>query len=409
VSRRPTSDEQGGATVEAVSAAGPATDPSVATAVLAAVGAARGVRVSLAVLALVSGAAALWMGQSLFLPIVIAVLLTLLLTPAVDFTDRIGVPRWLGAALVVVGLFAGLAGAATQLTGPAERWLNPRSPEWRKLEDRVRALKRPLEQLQEAQGRVAGIAETPGQPKVREVLVERRDMMATLGGAKPIVVGSVSTIVLLYFLLVSGDMFLRKLIRVLPRMTDKKTAVGIARTIQTEIGRYFFTIAMINLGLGLATTVLMLLLGMPSAIFWGALVAVLNFIPYAGPAVSLTLLTAGAFVSLDTWAHIMMVPLCFFVLVLIEGQLVQPVLVGRRLRLNVVVTFLAVLFWGWLWGLGGVAVAVPLLVVLKICADHIEAMSTIGEFVSRDEPARLLVREAATASPARPGGNLEHK
>jgi predicted PurR-regulated permease PerM len=384
-------------------------DTSIEAAVVAASSATRGVRASLAVLALVSGAAALSLGQSLFLPIVIAILLTLLLTPAVDFTDRIGLPRWLGSAVVVAGLFAGLLGAATQLTAPAERWLNPKSPEWRKLEERIRSIKRPLEQIQEAQGRVAGITEGPGQPKVREVLVERPSMMTTLGGAKPILVGSVSTVVLLYFLLASGDMFLRKLIRVLPRMTDKKTAVGIARTIQTEIGRYFFTIAMINLGLGLATATLMMLLGMPSAVFWGALVALLNFIPYAGPAVSLTLLTAGAFVSLDTWTQIMMVPLCFFVLVLIEGQLVQPVLVGRRLRLNVVVTFLAVLLWGWLWGLGGVAVAVPILVVLKICADHIDSMSTIGEFVSRDEPVKIVPRELVATGVVPQGGTVEHK
>jgi predicted PurR-regulated permease PerM len=123
---------------------------------------------------------------------------------------------------------------------------------------------------------------------------------------------------------------------------------------------------------------------MPSPVFWGALVAALNFVPYAGPGVSLVLLTAGAFVSLDGWATIAAVPLSFFVLVLIEGQLLQPILVGRRLRLNVVVTFLAVLLWGWLWGLGGVVVAIPVLVVLKICADHVASLSALGEFISRD-------------------------
>src|SRR5690606_34960695 len=138
----------------------------------------------------------------------------------------------------------------------------------------------------------------------------------------------------------SGDLFLRKLIRTLPRLTDKKKAVGIARTIQVEIGRYFMTIASINLGLGVATAALMALLGMPSAMFWGALVAVLNFIPYAGPGISLVLLTAGAFVSLDSWAMILSVPACFFALVLIEGQFLQPVLFARRLRMRGCFTYL---------------------------------------------------------------------
>lgn len=344
-----------------------------------------GMRLSLTILAIVAGAAALSAAQGLLFPIVLAILLALLLTPAVDLTDRLRLPRWLGALLVVAALIGALLAAATQLAAPAQRWLNPKSPEWRKLEFRIREVKKPLDTIKDAQERMADIAEDkPGKPKPKEVVVERRDLFKTLDDAKPLLVGALSTVVLLYFLLSSGDLFLRKLIRILPRLTDKKKAVGIARTIQVEIGRYFMTIASINLGLGVVTAGVMALLGMPSAVFWGALVAALNFIPYAGPGMSLVLLTAGAFVSLDSWPAILAVPISFFALVLVEGQFLQPILVGRRLRLNVVVTFLAVLAWGWLWGLAGVVVAIPILVVLKICADHVERMSALGEFLSHD-------------------------
>lgn len=344
-----------------------------------------GMRLSLTILAIVAGAAALSAAQGLLFPIVLAILLALLLTPAVDLTDRLRLPRWLGALLVVAALIGALLTAATQLAAPAQRWLNPKSPEWRKLEFRIREVKKPLETIKDAQERMADIAEDkPGKPKPKEVVVERRDLFKALDDAKPLLVGALSTVVLLYFLLSSGDLFLRKLIRILPRLTDKKKAVGIARTIQVEIGRYFMTIASINLGLGVVTAGVMALLGMPSAVFWGALVAALNFIPYAGPGMSLVLLTAGAFVSLDSWPAILAVPISFFALVLVEGQFLQPILVGRRLRLNVVVTFLAVLAWGWLWGLAGVVVAIPILVVLKICADHVERMSALGEFLSHD-------------------------
>jgi predicted PurR-regulated permease PerM len=344
-----------------------------------------GMRLSLTILAIAAGGAALSAAQGLLFPIVLAILLALLLTPAVDFTDRLRLPRWLGALLVMVALIGALVTAATQLAAPAQRWLNPKSPEWRKLEFRIREVKKPLETIKDAQERMADIAEEqPGKPKPKEVVVERRDIFKGLDDAKPLLVGALSTVVLLYFLLSSGDLFLRKLIRVLPRLTDKKKAVGIARTIQVEIGRYFMTIASINLALGVVTAGVMALLGMPSAVFWGALVAALNFIPYAGPGMSLLLLTAGAFVSLDSWPAILAVPISFFALVLIEGQFLQPILVGRRLRLNVVVTFLAVLAWGWLWGLAGVVVAIPILVVLKICADHVERMSALGEFLSHD-------------------------
>ena len=344
-----------------------------------------GMRLSLTILAIVAGAAALSAAQGLLFPIVLAILLALLLTPAVDLTDRLRLPRWLGALLVMVALIGALVTAATQLAAPAQRWLNPKSPEWRKLEFRIREVKKPLDTIKDAQERMADIAEDkPGKPKPKEVVVERRDLFKALDDAKPLLVGALSTVVLLYFLLSSGDLFLRKLIRILPRLTDKKKAVGIARTIQVEIGRYFMTIASINLGLGVVTAGVMALLGMPSAVFWGALVAALNFIPYAGPGMSLVLLTAGAFVSLDSWPAILAVPISFFALVLVEGQFLQPILVGRRLRLNVVVTFLAVLAWGWLWGLAGVVVAIPILVVLKICADHVERMSALGEFLSHD-------------------------
>ncbi|NLD67436.1 MAG: AI-2E family transporter [Limnobacter sp.] len=346
----------------------------------------RGIRVSLFLMAAVAVGAALWFGKQLFLPIVLAVLLTLLLTPAVDFAERFWMPRWLGSLIVVVALLAGAAAAATQLAAPAQQWLNPKSTEFRKLESRIRELLAPLSDLQGAQERMAGVADGDGAgSRKREVVVERAGSLSVLRSAQPLMAGVVSTVVLLYFLLASGDLFLRKLIRVLPTLEDKKRAVGIARTIQVEIGRYFLTIATINVGLAVVTAGVLTALGMPSAVFWGVLVGLLNFVPYAGPGASLVLLTAGALISMDDWVSISAVPLSYFVLTLIEGQFLQPLLVGRRLRLNVVVTFLSIVFWGWLWGLGGIIVAVPILVVLKICADHVETepMNAIGELVSQ--------------------------
>lgn len=344
----------------------------------------RAARLSIVALALVTIVAALWAAKGLLMPIAFAVLLTLLLTPVVTFLARWHVPRWIGAAIVVASSFAIIVVAVVQLAAPAERWLNPRSPEWRKLESQLRPLKEPLQKIQGAQERVADIAEPSNKSRPREVVVERRSLMTTLGDFQAIALGIVSTAVLVFFLLASDDVFLRKLIRVLPTLEDKKTAVGIARTIQSEIGRYFATVAMSNLGLAVATGITMAAIGMPSPVFWGAVVGLLNFIPYLGAAASLVLLTGAALISLEGGWSVAAVPLSFLVLTTLEGQLVQPWLVGRRLELNVVVTFLAIMFGGWLWGLGGLFIAVPTLVVLKICADHIESFGTIGEFISRE-------------------------
>lgn len=340
-------------------------------------------RVAVGAMATIAIVAGLWAGKALLMPLAFAVVLTLLMTPGVTLLNRFGLPRWLGAA-ILMALAIGVVGAGVlQLSGPAEQWLNPRSSEWRKLETQLRAIKQPLSGLQQAQERVSKIAEPEGQPRPREVVVQRSDLLATVSEFQAIAFGAISTIVLAYFLLASDDLFLRKLIRVLPTMQDKRTAVGIARTIQSEIGRYFATVAMSNTLLATATAVVMAYIGMPSPVFWGVVVGLLNFVPYVGAATSLVLLTAAAAVTLDGWA-IVQVPLAFLVLTTLEGQILQPVLVGRRMRLNVVVTFLAIMFGGWLWGLGGLFIAVPTLVVLKICADHIDALATIGEFISRD-------------------------
>ncbi|MCD6679946.1 MAG: AI-2E family transporter [Burkholderiaceae bacterium] len=340
-------------------------------------------RMAIGVMATIAVVAALWAGKALLMPVAFAVVLTLLLTPAVAFLNRFGLPSWLAAAVTIALVIAAVAAAVLQLSGPAEQWLNPRSSEWSKLETQLRAIKQPLSKIQGAQERVSEIAEPEGKAKAREVVVQKADLFTTFAEFQSIAFGVVSTIVLAFFLLAADDLFLRKLVRVLPTMQDKRLAVGIARTIQSEIGRYFATVAMSNAGLAVATALVMGYLGMPSPAFWGVVVGLLNFIPYLGAATSLVLLTAAAAVSLEGW-QIAQVPLAFLALTTLEGQFVQPVLVGRRMQLNVVVTFLALMFGGWIWGLGGLFLAVPTLVVLKICADHIEALSTIGEFISRD-------------------------
>ncbi|MDT3677961.1 MAG: AI-2E family transporter [Burkholderiaceae bacterium] len=342
-----------------------------------------GMRVAVGAMATIAVVAALWAGKALLMPVAFAVVLTLLLTPAVGFLNRFGLPSWLAAAVVMMLAIAVVGAGVLQLSSPAEQWLNPRSAEWSKLEAQLRAIKQPLSKIQGAQERVSEIAEPEGKVKPREVVVQKGDLFTTFGEFQSIAFGVVSTIVLAFFLLAADDLFLRKLVRVLPTMQDKRLAVGIARTIQSEIGRYFATVAMSNAGLAVATALVMGYIGMPSPAFWGVVVGLLNFIPYLGAATSLVLLTAAATVSLEGW-QIAQVPLAFLALTTIEGQFVQPVLVGRRMQLNVVVTFVALMFGGWIWGLGGLFLAVPTLVVMKICADHIEALSTIGEFISSD-------------------------
>jgi predicted PurR-regulated permease PerM len=203
-----------------------------------------------------------------------------------------------------------------------------------------------------------------------------------LSGTQNVVIAAGATVVLLFFILASGDLFMRKLVRVLPTLEDKKTAVAVARTIQSAIARYLFTITCINVGLGVATAAVLHLLGMPNAILWGVMVALFNYVPYIGPVVSGTVLTVVAFLTFEHMNDVLLVPAAYFALETIEGQFVTPILTGRSLTLNPVMIFLSMLLWGWIWGVIGALMAVPILMTLKIFCDHVESLHTLGEFLT---------------------------
>ena len=187
----------------------------------------------------------------------------------------------------------------------------------------------------------------------------------------------------LYFALASGDLFLAKLGHVLPTLSDKKKAVQIAREIENNISQYLFTITVINAGIGVLGGLMFWAFGMPNPALWGALAGLLNFIPTVGSlstAVIITLVAAATFPSLT---HTLLVPGAFLGLTVLVGTFVSPHIMGRRLTLNPVVIFLGLSFWGWLWGVPGALLAVPMLAMFKIFCDHIEPLAPIGEFLGQ--------------------------
>ena len=227
-------------------------------------------------------------------------------------------------------------------------------------------------------------AAAPAETKQREVVVEQRSFLGAISATQAYAVGIIITVVMLFFLLASGDMFLRKLIRVIPNFRDKIVAVEIARSIQAHIARYFASITTINICLGVVVAGAMHLLGMPAPTLLGTLAALLNFIPYIGSAIMLGIVTFVALITFDAPGQIVVVSLVYLSLTIVEGQLVQPLVLGQRLAMPVVVVFAWILLWGWLWGVGGVAIAVPMLVVVKICADHIPSWAPLAEFLGRE-------------------------
>lgn len=326
----------------------------------------------------------LYFARALLLPIVLAILFSLLLAPVVGFLRRGRLPEPVGAALVLVLLLGGLGAGAYTLSDPATEWLQKAPASLRAVEAKLRKLKQPMTDVQRAAERLEAIAQPDTGGRAREVVLQRPGLRELMASRTPyFVAGAVSTLVLLYFLLASGDLLLRKVVRMLPTLRNKIHAVEVGRSIQKEVGRYFFTISVINVCLGLATALALQLLGMPNPLLWGAMVMLLNFIPYLGPATSLLVLTMAALVSFDDLSRAWMVPGVFLALALVEGQFIQPILVGRRLSLNPVMVFLAFLVLGWLWGIAGMFTAVPILVAVKIFCDHIERFRPLGDFLGR--------------------------
>jgi predicted PurR-regulated permease PerM len=325
-----------------------------------------------------------YFARSLLLPVVLAILLSLILYPAVRALRRLSIPEPAGAALVVAGLTGALALGIYQLFDPATDWISrlPRMVEH--VERKLWPVRKSVEEMTKAAEKVEAITTGQSGAKRPQQVVQKPPSLISRvwGGAQSVVVSTGATLVLLLFLLASGDLFMRKLVRVLPTLTDKKTAVAVARTIQSAIARYLFTITCINVGLGFLTGIAMHLLGMPNAILWGVMVALFNYVPYIGAAVSGTVLTIVAFFTFEELGDVLLVPLVYFTLETIEGQFITPFLTGRSLTLNPVMIFLSMLLWGWIWGVVGALMAVPILMTLKIFCDHIASLSAIGEFVS---------------------------
>ncbi|HVG09833.1 MAG TPA: AI-2E family transporter [Thermoanaerobaculia bacterium] len=324
----------------------------------------------------------LYFGRAFFLPIVLALLLSSLLSPVVRGLRRLHVPNALGAALVVFGLLGGLGLGVYELSEPAYEWAQKAPQTMRRLERKLRDFKKPVQTMSKATEQVekitqVGGAQTPQAVEVTtETLGERMFSQAT-----ELIASGMVMVILLFFLLASGDLFLRKLIRVLPSLSDKKKAVEIARQIETDISSYLMTITVINVALGLAVWGILTFLDVPNPILWGALAMVTNYIPYMGAIIMIAVLAMVGFLTFENNTQAMMVPLSFVGLNILESYLVTPLVLGHRLTLNPVVIFLGLTFWGWLWGITGALLAVPIMVVLKIFCDHTEPLRPIGEFL----------------------------
>ncbi|MQP64129.1 AI-2E family transporter [Niveispirillum sp. SYP-B3756] len=319
----------------------------------------------------------LYFARDILLPVFLAVLLALLLRPVVRLLHRLRLPEPLGAALVLLLVLGALGAGAGSVADPAVGWVERAPQVMETLQARMSGLERALAPARQATERLQRMTRTEaGQ---REVVM-RGPALADiiLGKAQSFVTQGLGVVALTYFFLAFGKQSLLAVLTSLPRRDDRLHVSDIVQTVQVNITAYLATITLINAVLALVTAGIMWTLGVPSPLLWGAMAGLFNFIPYLGPAATTLVLFAVGVVSFDNWTQSLLPALCFIAVTSVEGNFLTPMIVGRRLTLNPIFVFATVLFWGWLWGIAGALLAVPILAVTKILCDATPPLRTVG-------------------------------
>jgi predicted PurR-regulated permease PerM len=325
--------------------------------------------------------AALYVASEIVLPIVLAFVLNLLLQPVLRLAERLRLPRVLGALVAVALVIGVLIGLGVLLGGPAASW-GARLPEAvPKLQAQLRFLDQPLAALREALAQIqGGTADTA--PATAGAPVRFASLFDTLfSGTRAVAAGFFTMLLVLFYLLLSGETFLRRLVEILPRFKDKRRAVELSLHIQRDISAYLVTISAINAVVGLATGLVMWLCGVGDPVLWGVAAFGLNYVPILGPLLGIVLFAFVGVVSLDNgWASLIPAGL-YLAIHLVEGETITPMLLARRFTINPVAVVLGLVFWYWMWGVPGAILAVPMLAITKIICDDLPPLRAFGHFL----------------------------
>ncbi len=331
----------------------------------------------------------LYFARPVVLPVFLACVAGMTLKPLIRWSSCCHIPPALSAAVILCFLVGAVGVGFFQLGRPALTWMNEAPQHMTELRQRVLKLFPRAARFSAAAAAVNDLGATDAEKAAAQEktptleVKESRGTGSILNWTGTLLVGIGETLVLVYLLLASGDLFLQKLVHVMPTLSDKKRAVEVSHEIQQNISNYLFSVSLINIGLGMLVSAGLYCMGVPNAMMWGMLVAVLNFVPYFGPVAGVILLAAIGLLTFDTLGTGLLPPAWYLLLHLLEANFITPVLLGRRFTLNPVVIFVSLIFWMWLWGVPGALLSVPILVSIKVVCDRVPAMSPVSELLSR--------------------------
>jgi len=323
----------------------------------------------------------LYFASGFLLPVTLAWILSLLLKPLVRGLAKLRIPEALGAAIILLALLCFFTIGLVSLAGPASEWIKRAPESLERVEAKVRGMMSSASKITQAAQSVEHLTNGTSDETPRVELKKPGLLSSVLSQTKNALVMIAEIFVLIFFFLAAGEIFTLKLIQILPKLREKKRAVEIVRETEKGISQYLLSMTLVNLYEGTAIGIGLGLLGMPNPVLWGVLAFLANYVPYLGALAAGGTVTIVALVSFESVGHALIAPAIYFG-VNFTDNFVSPYILGRRLILNPVVVFLAVMFWGWIWGIPGVLLAVPITMIIKIICDHSPVLAPFGEFLT---------------------------
>jgi len=323
----------------------------------------------------------LHLGRVFFLPIVLAVLLDFLLGPAIRQMKRARIPEPVGAGFMLVVLLVSVGTAGYYLAAPTQEWLSEVPASVRQAETKLRIFRQPMQHLTRTAEQVERVTDvTPG--RTPEVTVKGPGIAERLfGTTEAVAAGALEVVVLLYFLLASGERLLQKLARLLPQRQDREHVLAIAREAEASVSRYLLAQTMINIGEGAIVAGAMALIGVPNPLLWGACTALVEYVPYVGATALAIVLALVGLTTFNSPGQAALVPGSFLLIVFLVANFVTPHVLGRNLLLSPLAVFVGLVFWSWIWGVPGTFIAVPLLATFRIVCDRVEPLRAVGQLL----------------------------
>ncbi len=333
--------------------------------------------------------AAMYFARDFLLPVVLALFIALTLRPAIRYLDRHGLPAGVTAIVFVALIVLGTLTITYLLAAPLASWSEQVPQLSRVFSEKFSGLRAPIETISDLSKKLASAAEPTSGKSAQEVVIQTSALPAMFGLLTgyplQILITMAATLVIAVFVMASGTLFYEKLVRILPNLTSRKRALRIAYDIEKAVSGYVLTITAINAVFGILIAVSYYFFGMPMPLLWGFLAFTFNFFPYVGAVSGVALSAFMAIVTFDEVGYAFMVPLTYIILSLSDSEIIRPQVLGRSLQMNAVAILLSLAFFTWLWGIAGAAMAIPLLLCLKVFCDSFEQLSGLGEFIAARE------------------------